>query len=429
MQLQELNTTDSDIFESEVQTRIDANIGPFSLFIVDMADISKLLMRSGQAASSRFLRTVAKSLLGVCREEDKLLKIGDSTFGIMMAGVKSLVHQQLAAEKILRLYREAIRDIDSPYRAEISIGIASYPEHARDAAELIHKTRIALEGASDSEEHYFVYAPGEVATMAMRWQLQEELGEAIENKQLQIHYQPKISAATGRPIGAEALLRWTSDKLGAVPPDVFIPVARDIGMLNDLTRYILATALQQAAEWPEIEGARNVSINLDAESIQDPDIVNIVSSSLSIFGTEQCQLTLEITETALVEDSNTNFSCLKKLRALGVGISIDDFGTGYSSLSYFKNIPATELKVDKSFVANMFKSSQDRNLVEAIIWIAHRFGLAVVAEGVEKVEQQELLAKLKCDVFQGFLYSRARNHDEFCRWLVLQDSPMKVNHK
>ncbi len=422
MQLQELNTTDAIVFEREIQNRIDSCRENFSLFIVDMDAISKLLVRSGHAYSVMFLRGAARRLEAVCRENDALLRIGDHTFGLVMSGVTAQIYQRLAVEKIIRLYEQAIRDVDSPYQAEIRVGIASFPDHASNAEELIHRARIALEAANTTRKQYFIYSADGAATLSMKWNLQEELGAAIENKALELHYQPKVSATTGQVVGAESLLRWTNAKHGEVPPSVFIPVACEIGMIGELTRFILTTALQHVSEWPRADVPYSLSVNLEADSIQDPGIADIVSSSLSIFGSEQCQLDLEITESALVEDSHSNFDCLRRLRELGVGISIDDFGTGYSSLSYFKNIPATELKIDRSFVENMFNSPQDKNIVEAIIWLAHRFGLSVVAEGVETAQQREVLTEMKCDTLQGFLFSRACPHDEFCRWLMLPEN-------
>ena len=389
-----------------------------SVFIVNMKEIHELLARSGEEAGSTFLREAAKLLVRICRENDKVCRIGDCTFGIVLTGVSASVHQTLAAEKIIRLHDGAIRELDIPFQASLCIGIASYPDHSSDAEDLIHKAKMAVEVARSKEEPYFIYSTDSVETLSTKWGMQEELGAAIENKALELHYQPKVSAATGQVVGAEALLRWTNAKGESVPPDVFIPVAVDIGMMNSLTRFLLTTALRQAAEWPDTDNRKNISVNLEAQSVKDSDIADVISSSLSIWGADNCDLTLEITEGALVEDSPSNFQCLNKIRALGVGISIDDFGTGYSSLSYFKNIPATELKIDKSFVANMLESDQDRYLVEAIIWLAHRFDLTVVAEGVERKEEFDLLNELNCDTIQGYLISKPLPHEEFCEWLL-----------
>lgn len=388
-----------------------------SVLIVNMNDISEIFARSGQEAGATFLRGVAKLLVRVCREKDKVCRIGDSTFAIVLSGVTSSVHQTLAAEKIMRLHDAAIREMDAPFKATLFIGIASYPGDSSDAEDLIHKARIALEAARSNQEPYFIYSSESVETLSTKWGMQEELGAAIANKALELHYQPKISVATGHAIGAEALLRWTNTKGELVSPEVFIPVAIEIGMMDQLTRFVLTTALRQASEWPDVGERRNISVNLEAQSMKDSDISDVISSSLSIWGNENCDLTLEITEGALVEDSPSNFKCLNEIRSMGVGISIDDFGTGYSSLSYFKNIPATELKIDKSFVANMLESDRDRYLVETIIWLAHRFDLTVVAEGVESTEELNLLTELNCDTIQGYLFSKPLPHEEFCRWL------------
>ncbi len=417
-QTQLLNQTDATVFAQVVQRMMVEPDASLSVFIVDMNDISEILARSGEAAGATFLRGVAKLLVRICREKDKVCRIGDSTFGIVLTGVSSSVHQTLAAEKVIRLHDAAIRELDAPFQASLCIGIASYPDYSSDAEDLIHKAKMALEVARSKKEPYFIYSTDSVETLSTKWGMQEELGAAIENKALELHYQPKVSASTGQVVGAEALLRWTNANGESVPPDVFIPVANDIGMMKPLTRFLLTTALRHAAEWPDTGERKNISVNLEAQTVKDSDITDVISSSLSIWGDDNCDLTLEITEGALVEDSPSNFQCLNKIRSMGVGISIDDFGTGYSSLSYFKNIPATELKIDKSFVSNMLKSDQDRYLVEAIIWLAHRFGLTVVAEGVERKEELDLLTELNCDTIQGYLISKPLPHEEFCEWLL-----------
>jgi diguanylate cyclase (GGDEF)-like protein len=417
MQTQLLNQTDAPVFAQEVQRMMAEPDASLSVLIINMNDISQILDRSGQEAGASFLRGVAKLLVRVCRENDKVFRIGDSTFAIVLSGVTSSVHQTLAAEKIVRLHDAAIREMDAPFQAAIFIGIASYPGDSNDVDDLIHKAKIAVEAARSNNEPYFIYSSESVKTMSAKWGMQEELGAAIDNKALELHYQPRISASTGRAVGAEALLRWTNLKGELVSPEVFIPVAIDIGMMDQLTRFVLTTALRQASEWPDTGERKNLSVNLETQSLKDSDISDVISSSLSIWGSDNCDLTLEITEGALIDDSHSNFQLLNEIRSMGVGISIDDFGTGYSSLSHFRNIPATELKIDQSFVANMLESDQDRYLVETIIWLAHRFDLTVVAEGVESTEQLNLLTELNCDTIQGYLFSKPLPHEDFCRWL------------
>ena len=420
MQIQELNLTDATVYEREIQRRIEEPDAELSVFVVDMGGISKIFARSGQEASTSFLRVVAKLLVRVCRQDDKVCRIGDSAFGIILQDVISPVLLQLAAEKIIRLYDAAIGEMDVSFQTKVCIGIASYPEHGNDATELVHNARLAAEAAHSKREPYFFYSPESVATLSMKWNIQADLAAAIESNSLELFYQPKVSLATGRAIGAEALLRWNNGEHGSVPPDVFIPVACDIGLINELSQFVLTTALRNASEWPETGERQSVSINLESETLQGTDVDAIISSSLSIWGSDKVDLMLEITESALVADSKSNFRRLQSLRAMGVGISIDDFGTGYSSLSYFKNIPATELKIDKSFVNNMCECDRSRSLVETIIALAHRFDLVVVAEGVECLEEFEMLAEMNCDLVQGFHIAEAMPHEDFCRWLANQ---------
>ena len=418
MNSQELNLTDAVVFRREVQLQISKSAESLSLFIVDMGGIKKIFSRDNPEVSRSFLSNIARLLQRLCRKQDRIYRIGDFTFGIALADVSSDVHIQLAAEKIVRLHDTAIRDLDVPYKARVFIGIARSTENSDEAQDLIRKAGVALEASRTSDDPYFVYRSDAVETLSLKWNLQEEVGAGITARDFGLHYQPKVSLSTGRVVGAEALLRWASDDHGSVPPDVFIAVAREIGRMNELTQSLLTTALRQASEWPRSEDAGfGVAVNLDADSMKDPDIADVIASSLSIWGGNDHQLTLEITEAALVTESDANFSFLHKLRSMGIGISIDDFGTGYSALSYFKRIPASELKIDRDFVMNMLESDGDRSIVETIIELAHRFDMKVVAEGVESAEQLNMLKKLGCDMAQGFYVSEPLPHDEYCQWL------------
>ena len=418
MQPQELNLTDESVFEREIQHRISGSAESVSVLIVDMSDINKLFARVGRAASTMFLGSVAKMLLRVCREGDQVCRIGDCTFGVILEGVDTAVLQQLAAEKVIRLYEGAISEMDVSYKPRIGIGIAGYPETANNAADLIHNARVALESAVSNGDPYHVYSPDSHATMSLRWLIQEDLAKAIEKGDFDLAYLPIISVASGRPKGAEALLRWSHPNHGDVPPAVLVPLACDLGMIDKLSHAVLTTALGHASTWPDVGERLSVSVNFEAQMLESSGFVDVVASSLSIWGDEKVDLVVEITESALVADSKSNFERLSHLRALGIGVSVDDFGTGYSSLSYFKDIPATELKIDQSFVSNMHDCERNRNLVETIISIAHRFGMTVVAEGVETVEELDSLRSLECDFVQGFHFSEPLKHAEFCQWLL-----------
>jgi EAL domain-containing protein (putative c-di-GMP-specific phosphodiesterase class I) len=418
MRYSDLNLTEPKVFERYVQEAIARANGSLSVFLVDLTGVNKLFSRSSQAASEAFLSKVAKMLLRLCRDGDRICRVGDCTFGIVLESVDSPVVQQLAAEKVARLYKAALSELDVQFSVDIHIGIADYPACADNAADLIHNARIAVEAANSSGDPYRIFSPESHATMTMQWALQDDLAKAIENADLDLMYQPKISIKSGRPQGAEALLRWNHPKHGAIPPAVFIPIACDLGMIDTLTNFVLTRALRHAADWPGVGGRPHVSVNLEAQMLEQSGFDELIASSLSIWGDEKVELTVEITESALVVDSKSNFARLNNLRALGIGISVDDFGTGYSSLSYFKDIPATELKIDKSFISTMKDCDRNRTLVETIISLAHGFDLSVVAEGVETVEQYDLLVEMGCDTVQGFYFSGALPQEAFCRWLA-----------
>jgi diguanylate cyclase (GGDEF)-like protein len=417
VQALDLNQRDTLALEQELERLMEGSDTPFSLFMVNVGDTGRLFLKSGPAASRQVLLNIAKSLQSFCRKQDQLCRIGDDVFCILLPGVHKKGHIALAAEKIVRLHSAAKRKSDVVFHSDVRIGIVNFPKHGGDSASLVHKAGIALDAARRSGSPYVLYSPELAQSLADQWHLREDLADAIANKALAIHYQPKFDVASRRPCGAEALLRWSSQKHGQVSPEIIVSLASEMGLMHELTGFVFTTSLIQAAEWPGIGKQLGLSVNLDATSVEQEETLDMVAKTFSIWGDGERDLTVEITEGALVADSEYSFERLRKLRSAGIGIAIDDFGTGYSSLSYFKTIPATELKIDRSFINTMLESDRDRHLVEAIIWLAHRFGLTVVAEGVENTAEIKLLTELGCDVVQGYYFSKALPQDEFCAWL------------
>jgi EAL domain-containing protein (putative c-di-GMP-specific phosphodiesterase class I) len=232
-----------------------------------------------------------------------------------------------------------------------------------------------------------------------------------------MHYQPKVSCNDLRPVGAEALMRWYSRSRGEVLPEVFIPVAERTGQIKPMTIWALNTALRAASEWEQNLGCLSVAVNIPAELVTQHDLPDLVENALKLWGNKQIQLVLEITERSLVTSPEHSFKILSAVRELGVKVSIDDFGTGYSCLAYFRDIPVDELKIDKSFVSGLLNDVACADIANLIIDLAHKFGLSVVAEGVEDEATLRLLQQRKCDVAQGFLFAPALHRDEFEKWL------------
>ncbi len=417
MEALQLNKTGHLALEQEISRLMQSGDTAFSVFMVDVGDVGKIFVKSGYAASHKVFSEIEKSLQNICRQQDRLCRVGDNTFCLLLSGVHKSGHVMLAAEKIGRTHSKAVERFDPSLGAMLRIGIVGGVEDGEDAANLIHKASVALESARKTEQPYVIFSQTMAIKMAENWNLQEELVEAIDVGALELYYQPQFEVATRRPCGAEALLRWTSKEHGPVSPGVFVPLATEIGLMQELTRFVFTEGIRSAAKWPDIGTRLGLAVNLEATSLQHAETLDVLSNALSIWGCDNFDLTVEVTESTLVTDCDSNFERLNALRSAGISVSIDDFGTGYSSLSYFRNIPATELKIDQSFTSNMLESERDRRLVETIIWLAHQFGMKVVAEGVQNSSEIKLLTAMKCDVIQGFYFSEALPHDEFCKWL------------
>jgi sensor c-di-GMP phosphodiesterase-like protein len=240
----------------------------------------------------------------------------------------------------------------------------------------------------------------------------------VQRGETYLVYQPKLRLPDLKPVGAEALMRWKHRSRGLVSPDQFIPIAEQTGQIKGMTIWALNSALRHAAQWQHPHGRFSIAVNVPAELVGQDDLPDLVENALSLWGKEDVQLVLEITERSLVMDPRHSFRILSRIRDLGVKISIDDFGTGYSCLAYFKDIPADELKIDKSFINGMLIDATCADITSLIIDLAHRFGLHVVAEGVEDEETLEALRQRNCDVVQGYLFAKAMELGEFERWLA-----------
>jgi EAL domain-containing protein (putative c-di-GMP-specific phosphodiesterase class I) len=245
--------------------------------------------------------------------------------------------------------------------------------------------------------------------VAERLHLEADLRRAIEQNDLQVHFQPQFDLHTGEVLGAEALVRWMHPIRGMIPPNRFVPIAEQAGLMVEMSRSIMRVACREAAKWRLPSSATpglHVSVNLSGRHLQDPSVVHDVSSALSESGLDPALLTIEITESVMMHNTQASISVLQELKALGITIAIDDFGTGYSSLSYLQQFPIDILKIDKAFVDKLGSSDSDEALARAILALGDALGLATVAEGVETMRQVEILQQLGCLLGQGFLFSR-----------------------
>jgi diguanylate cyclase len=299
---------------------------------------------------------------------------------------------------------------------ELSVGIAVYPEHGDEPEILLQRANAAHTQARDSITPVALYDREHDPYQPERLWMISELRKAIETSQLRLQYQPKVSFATGRLVGVEALVRWTHPKLGFLPPDRFIPLAEQTGLINPLTRWVLKEALRQAYVWQHEGLDLHVAVNLSGKNMQTLELTENLGSLVVESGIDAQKLVLEVTESAIMTDESRTADILRKLRAQGVSIAIDDFGTGYSSFANLRRLPVSEIKIDKSFVIGMCSSNEDRIIVDSIVELGHKLGLHVVAEGVEDLTAWRALEALHCDLAQGYYLSRPLPPDDLLGW-------------
>ncbi|SFE91809.1 putative bifunctional diguanylate cyclase/phosphodiesterase [Blastococcus tunisiensis] len=365
----------------------------------------------GHEAGDVLLRTVADRLRGCLRPADTAARLGGDEFVVLLTGPID----RFGVTRVIQRIREQLEvpvllgdDVVTTVGA--SIGVALGEAGLPDADTLVRHADVAMYAAKRSAGNDFVlYEPGLDSTTSTRKDTTAELAHAIEAGQLRTVYQPLIDLRTGRPVGAEALVRWQHPVDGLRTPDRFIDLAEETGLIIGIGEQVLNDACRQAARWVAESPDRDdllVTVNLSARQVADDRIVDQVRAALAGSGLEPHRLILEITETVLMQDRETAAATLWLLKDLGVRIAIDDFGTGYSSLAYLRRFPIDMLKVAREFVDGLGRDAHDDVITRAIVELAGTLGLLTVAEGVETVQQSETVASLGCDIAQGFLFSR-----------------------
>jgi len=337
-----------------------------------------------------------------------LFRVSGDEFTLVCPRVSNPENARSIAARIIGIMEPPFDADHTPVNISPSIGIATYPDDAQDVTTLVQCAVGASAQVSTTDKGSFEFYSRDLnAKSYERLKLEAELRQAIKvGDQLLLHYQPKVDVKNGRITGVETLMRWRQPDGTVKFPDYFIPLAEETGLIKPIGDWVLNEACAQLARWQAQGVWIQVAVNISAKQFHDDTLVYLVSEILKRHGVKGEYLTLEMTETLLMDDAEHTIKTLKQLMALGVKISMDDFGTGYSSLSYLKQFPIHELKIDRSFLMGISENSEDKALVAAMIFLAHEFNLKVVAEGVETQEQLELLLHLDCEEYQGYYFSR-----------------------
>ncbi|MES2089736.1 MAG: EAL domain-containing protein [Pseudomonadota bacterium] len=403
-----------DLRQSIARSR-EENI-PCSILLLDMDRFKHVNDVLGHRFGDRLLRSVAERLRAeVLGERDVLARLGGDEFAILLQDTDAKKAYPVA-QRIMRAFERPITLDDHTVDLGAGIGIASAPDHGQEADTLLSRAEVAMYAAKQQQAGTITYHPGLDSTSEESLTLLSELRYAVDNQQLRLYLQPKISLHTGQCIGAEALMRWEHPTRGIVPPMRFIPFAEQTGFVRLLTAWIIEKSAIMSRQLSDAGLPMKIAVNLSTRDLMDQDLPLKLEKLLSQHAVNPSLLVLEITESAIMDDPQRALQTLNRLHAMGLKLSIDDFGTGYSSLAYLKRLPVDELKIDKSFVMNMESDLQDAKIVRSTVDLAHNLGLTVVAEGVENAKSWKLLAGLSCDEAQGFLISRPMPAEQFENW-------------
>jgi diguanylate cyclase (GGDEF)-like protein/PAS domain S-box-containing protein len=380
-----------------------------ALLYLDLDQFKRVNDTLGHEAGDALLREVADRLLNCVRKEDTVGRPGGDEFTILLYDVDEPGHAGQVAEKILRALQQTISLSGHQLVVTTSIGITVIPDDGMDPAALLKNADLAMYRAKEKGRNNYQFYSEELNTNAVRrLRIEYELRRALERSEFELHFQPVVRLTDQSIVGVECLLRWNHPERGPVPPDDFISIAEDTGAIVEIGNWVIEEACAAGRLMTEQRGAPvSIAVNISPRQFRDPNLVETIRRSLRRARLDPACLELEITETMLMQDVEAASEIVRRLHKLGIRLAIDDFGTGYSSLNYLKKFPISTVKVDRTFVTDIPESSDDMEITAAVIAMAHRLRMQVVAEGVETQAQLDFLAEQDCDFAQGYLFSRA----------------------
>ena len=397
-----------------------------AIILLDLDRFKHINATLGHRRGDLILKQVAERLARSLRLSDVLTRhipddqmelgrLEGDEFSVLLPGIPNLKAVAAVIERLQSALSRPFRVENQEYSITASVGATLYPEDGDDAERLLSNAASAMHAAREERRGtYHFYSDSMQAVVSARLALETELRQAIEREELVLHYQPKMLCGTGALCGAEALVRWEHPSRGLLPPDLFIDIAEETGLIVPLGEWVLREACNQVVRWQE-EGLRAVpvAVNLSPAQFNLEDLLARVASILNTTGMDANYLALEVTESTVMRSTHDAGEILSHLRTLGVKIAIDDFGTGYSALSSLKDLPFHSLKIDRAFIKDLTADSRDAAIIRAIIAMAHGLALTVVAEGVDSQQQLDVLREQGCDEMQGFLVSPAVTAEKF----------------
>ena len=373
-----------------------------ALLLLDLDNFKTINDTLGHSAGDELLIAVAERLRRAVPDSDTIARLGGDEFAVLLAGSGLPGRASYLARRMIEALRHPVQIGAKEVVCNVSIGIAMAPDHALDAADLFRFADLALYSAKEEKGGTFRFFRSEMdEKIRARSSLERELRHAIDNNELEVHYQPVISLETNAPAYVEALVRWRHPERGLIPPGKFIPLAEETSMIADIGEFVLRSACRDAASWP---AEVSVAVNVSAHELAGTKLIDTIEGSLKNTGLPSGRLQLEVTESALMKDVEHAMKTISEITKLGIEVAIDDFGTGYSSLSSLRSFPFKRLKIDRAFVKDLEQSEEACAILATIVDLAKTLGMRTTAEGVETIEQLEIVKKYGCTTAQGFLF-------------------------
>ena len=405
----------AEAFERAQET--GTSVGLILMDIDHFKDINDSL---GHEMGDKLLRYFANELSNACRSTDTVIRLGGDEFAIILCDVRSENYTAVFCKKILSLFSRSVYIQDQPIKTGTSIGVSFYPKDAEQAEGLLRKADLALYEAKRTGRAQYQFFNESIETRAKdKLDMLEALEHAIDNDEFELAYQPIINLRNNEVIGVESLIRWRRPGVGMVNPADFITIAEESGLIMPIGKWVLRSACFQQLKWKQELGISiSVSVNLSGVQFHQINLLSDVENALNCSGIETEKLTLEITESTLMETEGDVVEKLNALKSLGLKLSIDDFGTGYSSLAYLKRFPINYLKLDKAFVSDLPEDRRDAAIARSVITMAHELGVEVIAEGIEELDQLHFLSHAGCDRGQGYYYGKPMTANEFGQYLM-----------
>ena len=390
-----------------------------AVLFLGVKQLDRVTTELGRATADSILVAIATRLSAVLRPGDTAAHLNDDEFLVLCEDTGSADTARVA-DRLHEYLQEPFHIGESEIEVRAAIGISTTTDPLTSSEQLLHEASMAMAEAKTTGRPWVLFDDAAHAHASQNLQIERDLSQAVARHELVLHYQPVLNIATGRVIGAEALVRWQHPQRGLVPPLEFIPIAEQTGHIIPIGRFVLTEACAEAARWAAAGHPLRMSVNVSVDQLRQPRFPALVQEVLDDTGLPASQLCLEITESTLIREAGPGWNAATELRRFGVQLSIDDFGTGYSSLAYLHQLPVDELKIDRAFINRLDRDPRDRPLVEAINAMARALNLIVVAEGVETAAQLEMLAEIGCHNAQGYLIAKPQPADKFLEFVSMR---------